>query len=125
MRIPNELIIKKAMTNASYFDQKRLTFFVSLSMEQDSQTMIDMLTDCVREVSVFAGQPVPIIMLYRISQANPGDAGPKELGYQQIIRVQVWTDARHENQAHSAFLMAVRKLFISRGIPVEVNLIVS
>ena len=70
IRIPNEMVLKKSLTNVTFYSIKRVDFMLSVLYNEDINMLKTIVSDIVIDNSIFLKAPEPTIKINKIVQPD-------------------------------------------------------
>jgi len=108
VRIPNEVLIKSAVTNKSYFDTLRVDFTIDLSYKENLETLQAVLTEVAEKNSLCLKDPKPSVAIQKFTNATV------------IMQFYVW--GMRENYSHlkNSIQEEMKQALRKRGIEIPI-----
>lgn len=115
VRIPNEMVLKHALVNLTYYPIKRIDLIISVPYQED----VDVVAHSVREVvannKIFLTSPAPLCLLSKIAQQDLSTE------MRLFFCVRVWTAKEHFSSAAIALMMQLKSSFDKHGMIITVS----
>jgi len=99
VRIPNEILIKSAFTNLSYFPTRRINLPVSIAYQESIDRAIKILLDLCDKNPLCLPDPAPNVVVDSL-----GESGIN-------LQLQVWTRTEDRGSLHSLLQKEIRETF--------------
>ena len=68
VRLPNEMVLKDAVVNLTYFPVKRIDCIVSVSYADDVSSTMNVIHNVIKNNQLFLTNPAPVVMVHKMAQ---------------------------------------------------------
>jgi len=102
VRIPNEMVLKHALTNLTYYPIKRIDLIMSVPYQENSDDIANLVREVVESNKIFLTNPAPVCLLNKIAQ--------QELSTEMrlFFSVRVWTSKEYFSSAANILMMQLK-----------------
>lgn len=104
VRVPNETLIKSAITNLTWFPTRRLSIPVSISYKENIQTVMALLIEIAQNNSLCLPEPAPVVLLDSFGESAIN------------LELQVWTKTEDKKDLSSKIKTEIKIAFDERNI---------
>jgi small-conductance mechanosensitive channel len=108
IRIPNEVLIKSAVTNKSYFSTLRVDFTIELSYKENLETLQEVLLEVAEKNSFCLKEPHPTVAIQKFTNATV------------VMQFYVWGMRENYNYLKTSIQEEMKKALRNRGIEIPI-----
>ena len=106
IRIPNEILIKSAITNFSYFPERRIELTIGLNLKEDLEHIKQILLSVCQQNTLCLNDPAPTMTIENINDATA------------TIKLSTWAKTPQHDQAKSMLQAEIKLAFAKQNIDI-------
>lgn len=106
VRIPNETLVKSAITNLSYFSKRRVDILIGVAYKENLNNVKNILLETATKNSFCLVEPVPTFLI-----TGFGDSAIN-------IKFGVWADTNNYNEVKNSIQEDIKNAFAAAGIEI-------
>ena len=105
VRLPNEMVLKHALTNLTYYPVKRIDCVVSVTYTEDALSVIQHIHDVIKNNQLFLTNPAPVVMVHKMAQPELSNE------IRLFFAVKVWVATAQFNSAPAVLMQQLKVEF--------------